>query len=633
MALTPEQEKAIASYRARTGRGPLEADPQKFRTLLQGTTFNTADEAEAAIVSAATGRPKQEVAQEIRAKIANYRAQSPDEAQFIELAGAVAPSLILSAVTKSPAPMAGVFSKFFPNLAKVAGLGALEGGVQTIGAMEEPVGERFEQPGRIATGAGMGALFAGGIQTAGLAGLKAADVLSEAMRFASGSRARNAANAEIQRIAEEAGIDAAEAERMLLNGELVAENPDVALAIRPLIGSGEASTVLRGEMRDRPTQTRATAMQTIRSGIARGLDRNIYRHMRASNDLLRKLENDAYKDAWRSVQDAPQSVVDQMYETIARFPNAGQQLKNAFKSETGKDPFFVVDDKGVISFRMLPTMKDAEQLRRIVADESRRLVRGGGADATIGINLGASERNLRGVIDEASPGIGAARESARLIRARNENYQNGKKAASLNADQVEVEFADVLATKNPALIQAYRLGYLESLNAKMEGGNKASMVARMTNPETKEGRIFRTIYPGDIQDAALARLGVASQAETASRTLFSGSSTAPTQQAAQRIGMISQGVSTAGLAADALRGDARAAAGILDRMIDQFRPGLTDAQKAQVARVLTSRDPNVVKRALMDREALKSLQSGIIQLADVPMMTAALAGTTLAPQE
>ena len=634
MALTPEQQAALDEARAKLGISPSgEVPTQRIRTAAQGLTFNTADEAEAAIVAAATGRPVGEVQSEIRSKISAYQQSRPTESMLYEMAGASIPAAVATVATRSPAPATAIYSNFARNLGRTTGIGAAEGAASTIGAMEQPISERFQQPGQIALGAGIGGAVSGGLYTGGVGAVKGLDVASEAGRVLSGSRARNAVQNEVQRIADEAGITPDDAMQRLARGEIIAEDPNVALAIRPMIGGGEASTVIRGVMTDRPPQTRREAIDTIRSGMAAGLDRNIYRQMRADDRLLRDLENKEYKNAFESAGDAPQEVVDQMFETISRFPSAGEKLKAAFKSETGRDPFFTVDDKGVISFRMLPTMRDAEQLRRIVADESRRLVRSGGADATIGINLGSAERNLRSTIDNAAPEISTARSNASIVRARNENYQAGKKALSRNADEIEVEFQEVLNTRNPSLIQAYRLGYLESLNARMQGGNKASTVARLADPESKEGIVFRTIYPGELQEAALERLNVAAQSQAAARSLLQGSSTAPTQQAAQRLGMISQGVSTGGLAIDALRGDFRAAANILDRVISQFRPYLTDAQKAEVARILLSQDPQIVSKALRSRDGLRSLQSAIIPLAQDPAVAASLAGSQVLSDE
>jgi len=518
-----------------------------------------------------------------------------------------------------------------PNITKVAGISGAEGAISTVGGMEQPFSERFNEPGPIVTGAGMSAVTGAGMYAGGVGAVKGLETGSEILRFVSGSRARNAVTNEVQRIASEAGIDVAEAEARLLRGELIAEDPNVALALRSYMGSGEPSTIIRGAVQDRPAGTRRTAFETIRSGIAAGLDKNIYRHMRASADLLRQLERNEYKDAFQNSGDATQPVIDQMYETIARFPTGGNKLKEAFKSETGRDPFFVVDDLGRITFRMQPTMRDAEILRRIVADESRQLTRAGGADATIGVNLGDAERELRSVIDVDAPQITTARENARLVRTRNDNYQAGLKANSKSADEIQVEFNDIINGRDPGLIQAYRLGYLQNLQSKIQSGNKASLVARLTDPETKEGSIFRTIYPQDLQQAALDRLGVARQAQTARDTLLSGSQTAPTERARSREGRVSETLRTSGLAADALRGDINAGAAILDRMVQQFTPGLSDAHRAAIARILLSQDPDVVRKALTDTEYLRSLQSAIVPLAQSPAMIAAIAGTTLAP--
>lgn len=629
MALTPEQQAAIDSVKAVMAQ---QQEPQRLRMMAQGATFNTADEIEAAARAAASGRPQQEIAQEIRQGLRSYQQESPIASKAYEFAGALVPSLAAAIATRNPAPAVGVFSNFLPNLAKVVGLGAAEGAAQTVGGMEQPFSERFNEISPIVYGAGVGGITAGGLQTAGTGAVKGLDLVTEAARFASGSRARNAVTNEVQRIATEAGIDVAEAEARLLRGELIAEDPNVALQLRGYMGQGEAGANIRGTMQDRPAATRRTAFETIRSGIATGLDRNIYRHMRASADLLRQLQNREYREAFETAGDAPQAVVDQMYETIARFPSGGNKLKEAFKSETGRDPFFVIDDLGKISFRMLPTMRDAEVLRRIVADEARLLTRGGGAGATTGINLGEAETLLRSSIDTAAPQIGKARDAARLIFQRNDNYKAGLQANSKSADEIQVEFNEVLNSRDPGLIQAYRLGYLQNLQAKIQGGNKASIVNRLTDPESKEGIIFRTIYPEDLQEAALSRLGVARQAQTSADTVLRGSQTAQTQSAQARQGMLSDSVRTSGLAADALRGDANAAAAILDRMIQQFRPGLTDTNRSAIARILLSSDPAIVRRALTDTEALKSLQAAIIPLAQTPLMAASLAGTTLAPE-
>ena len=64
---------------------------QRIREFLQGITYNTADEAEAAIVSQLTDRPYPEVISEIRTKLGNYEMTNKGEAALMQLLGGIAP--------------------------------------------------------------------------------------------------------------------------------------------------------------------------------------------------------------------------------------------------------------------------------------------------------------------------------------------------------------------------------------------------------------------------------------------------------------------------------------------------------------------------------------------------------------
>ena len=114
MPVTPEQQAAIDSVRAMMAQ---QAEPQRLRTMAQGATFNMADEAEAAARSAISGRPRQEIEQEIRQGLRSYQQASPMSSAAYEFAGAVVPAAAATIATRNPAPATGIFTRFFPNLA------------------------------------------------------------------------------------------------------------------------------------------------------------------------------------------------------------------------------------------------------------------------------------------------------------------------------------------------------------------------------------------------------------------------------------------------------------------------------------------------------------------------------------
>jgi hypothetical protein len=446
---------------------------------------------------------------------------------------------------------------------------------------------------------------------------KGAQIGSDILSSVSGSRARNAANNEIQRIAQEAGISVNDAMDKLARGEILAEDPNVMMMVRSFKArGGPASKEVVTGMTGRPAQTQQAAMDVVESGIAAGLPKNLVRHARSSDEALAKLERNEYEAAFANAGDATQDVVDEMYSVMRRYPTGGKKLAAAFTSETGRTPFFSIDPTtNKISFNMPPTMKDAEILRRIVDAEGDALIAKGGADATIGINIKNANTSLRGSIDNTTPDIAVARSNAADRRLISSSFQNGRKAMSKSADEVEVEFNDIL-NKNPDAAESYRLGYLANMRSRMSTGAGASMMGRLENEASREGSTLRLLFPADRLDEALIKIGVAAQSRRATGRILVGSDTAATTMQANRVGMIPEIITTGRLAADAIRLNMDAAANVLNRIIKQFQPGLTDAQAAQVARVLISQDKDIVRKALTNKAALASLRDKITQVGE-----------------
>ena len=157
----------------------------------------------------------------------------------------------------------------------------------------------------------------------------------------------------------------------------------------------------------------------------------------------------------------------------------------------------------------------------------------------------------------------------------------------------------------------FRMGAMDAIRAKMAGGNRTTMLRKLTDPETKEGQILRHIFPGDELDKVVGQLGRANQSAQAAGEILGGSGTAPTKMAEARIGMNL----SAGEVAGALSGNLFALPGIAAKMVSKIAPkGLSDAQRKRIADVLVSEDPNVVINALKDESGLAKLQMAVARL-------------------
>tara|TARA_R110000868_G_scaffold21274_1_gene88427 strand:- start:1483 stop:3438 length:1956 start_codon:yes stop_codon:yes gene_type:complete len=634
---TPEQEAALQRTRQRMADDVSNfgvVEPQRARSVAQGTTLGGADEIEAR-ARAMAGEDYETALKDIRLKLSEYRQESPIASAGYELAGGFIPA-IAAAITKKPVnaqslrqPAATLFTKFLPNLAKMAGIGAVEGGVTAALSSDQTLREQMTPEGlyNIGIGSTIGAGTSGAIYTGGLGVLKAGQKVSDFLAMVSGSRARTAVTNELQRIASEAGISPDEAFDRVMRGEILAEDPTVAGMVRAYRSEGgkPAAAIYEG-MGGRPAQTQGEAVETIRGGVAKGLSRNLVKQARSSDQQLAKLERVEYESAFQSAGDASQEVVDEMYSVMRRYPTGGKKLAAAFTSETGRTPFFSIDTAtNKISFNMPPTMKDAEILRRIIVQEGDALIAKGGADATIGINIKDASNTLRKSIDVYSPEIAMARSNAADRRATSSAFQNGRKAMSKASDDVELEFNDIVNTGNADAVEAYRLGYLANMKSRMSSGAGKSMMGRLSDEASKEGSTLRMIFPADRLEEALEKIGVAAQSRSSTSRVLGGSETAATTMQRERIGTVPESITNSRLAADAIQGNMSAAINVLSRIVKQFQPNISEAEKLKVVSILLSQDPQIVRNALTDKTALASLRDKIAQIGEPIIRAASMA--------
>jgi hypothetical protein len=146
---------------------------------------------------------------------------------------------------------------------------------------------------------------------------------------------------------------------------------------------------------------------------------------------------------------------------------------------------------------------------------------------------------------------------------------------------------------------------MDALRNKMSTGQRASMMATLANPESKEGRILRTIYPQDDLPGILSRLELAAQSQRTKNVVLGGSTTAPTQGQAARVGM--------DISAEELMNitNPMTAMRVLGKFINKQAPNLNEEQRNAVAKVMVSSDPQLVQKAIIDNSAMALLQQKV----------------------
>jgi hypothetical protein len=447
----------------------------------------------------------------------------------------------------------------------------------------------------------------------------ALNLLTDSARRLIGRRGSSVVENEIQRLAAQTGRTPDQIADDILNGRIMAENATIRAAVRTLRAQGgEASRILQESLTQRPAQTRQQAMQELRTYLSDVAEPSALQAQRRSDEAARAAENAAYAP-FQDVP-APDDVVEALADTLRRVPDASREASIALRARTGESPFYSIAEDGTVTFTRHPTVAEAESVRRAVNNRATALYQGSMGDAGEAVAGVAGE--LRGVLDFSVEELASVRGQAAAVRANRDAFRNGRNALSGDVNERLMEFSDL---SDPAAIQSYRAGLMAALEARAATGSRQSMIRNLANEETKEGMILRSVFPQDQLDEAINALETASRSQSASDFILGGPSTAETLMEQSRQGM---GVSASDVV-DVLSGNPASIAKVAANIVGSSTRNLSDAERARIARVLVSEDPDLVRRAITDESGLAALQQRISEIMADSTRGAVRSGATL----
>ena len=600
---------------------PAPAPTQRLRSMAQGATMGGSDELEARLRSAVTGETYEQALADIRGKLKAYQQQSPLEALAYEGLGGVGTAAGLTLATggaAAPATIPRVATSVAPIVKGILGTTALGGAQGGVTGFLTGEGDLVERAARVPQSTVMGATLAPAVQLGLMGAGKLTDSVLDAARRLTGGRGGKAAEAEIQRLAGETGLTTDEIVQRIANGETMGENQTLLAAVRGLYAQGgQAATTIQKSLTTRPAQLRKDALTDIQKSLVGDLTNfnlgprpeNVLKYFKQSDDAARAAERQAYGQAFGTGGVIDANLLGSLTDALKRSPGAVQDINAIYTAQTGKKPFFSFDKKGDIKFSKAPTLEDAEVIRRGIQasiDTAYTTGRGG-----VGEALKPVEGALRESIDASSSALAAARQQASTLRGGRKAFQEGRTVLSKSADEVDV-YMDSIAD-NPAMLSAFRAGTMDAIRKQMGTGRVTSMMSRLANPESKEGGILRSIYPGDQLDSILTRIGTAAQSQAAKNYVVGQSATASTLLQAGRTG---SGI-TAEELTNAAGGNPMAGFRVLSKMLKDSNAGMSEKDRQRVAQILTSEDPNIVRNALVDDSAMAALQERLRRLGRV----------------
>ena len=619
--MTPKQKAAYEAYQKRISSEELarnETPTQRSRTVAQGLTFGFADEAEAKLRSLfPQAREYNEILDEIRGSLKEYSDVYPKSSLGYELSGAALPALLATLwsggaaapaifgrlVAKLPKAVTNIIGTTAPKTLIGAGLtGTSQGALTGIGK-GETLAERAEG-GVIGAGAGLVLGPAAKIATDVIGG--SAVKMIDAYRRKAGDRGASVVESELQRLVTEYGGSADDIIAGIENGTIMAENKTLLDAVRAYRAQGgKSGAALKDVMEARPIETRKGAMASLRGGLSQVDDPNVLRQMTADFDEAKRLEKEAY-DPFKDI-DVGSNVELELREAVARVPQAGQALNKIFKARGGDAPF-TVNNAGKITFKRTPTVEEAEIVRRVLSQVATTEYKGG--MGSVGEAISEVESGLRKTLDVEQPNLATVREGAKTLRIAQDSYKDGTSAFSKSADQVDNDFAGIVK-KGESAVKAYRAGLMTAIRNKISTGSMKSVMNVLLNEERKEGRILRTVFPGDQLEEVLNKINVAATSQAASNRILQGADTAIT---AQQIKNQGSKIGSGELLEASLNPNPINIGRIVNKFIDRTAPQLTDVERQKIVGVLTSENAAYVKSMLKDESGIAKLQEAVERL-------------------
>ena len=579
---------------------------QRIRTALQGLSIGTADEIEARARAITTGRPYVELLDEIRGGIKAYQEARPYESMAYEAGGALAPALFTGG---GSAPL---------TLGRVAGRSALGGGLYAFNTGE---GDFYNRATRVPSGA-----IAGGI--GGMLGFKAGEyatkgleALVDVARRTTGRKGASVVEREVQRLVERTGKSKEEIVRDLIDGKLVAENRTLAGAVKSLYNqSGPAAGIIKKALERRPQTARTAAMSEVEEYLgspsvatASGKRESALRQQATSEEATEAAERAAY--ARIKGVNVNNDVFIALASALEGAPEAGATLLKRDRRLRGKNrnysPLFQTGDDGVVKFSRRPTLEEAEIIRRELRDLAGREGREGAY--TLASETKNLEQTLKAKLDDASTDLMDARTQAAAVRLNREAFEEGRRALSGDVNERIISLEDTYL-QNPDALAAFKAGLLTALQRKMTSNQRLSLMRNLANEESAERAILSSILPDDQVQKIVRKASIAEDANIANQRILGNSITSEAQQAARDEGGVALGdvVSTA-------MGDPQALLRVTRSLVDRMGRGLTDAERAKVAQILVSDDPEFVARAISDERLIAQLQDRINKI--IPMVS------------
>jgi len=590
---------------------------EKARLVAQGASFGWSDE----IIGAIKGAVQGDVAGGIESERKSVEdAQEKKGSLKYEIGGAFVPGVLAA-----PFTMGG---SIVPSLARAGVIGATEGLLYGMGTSEGNVQERFAQG---LDEAALGLFLNPAAQkTIGYGSKIIPKLFGD---FARKTMGKNSAKVEreITRLMDEAGIDVNNTDQVddllqqIADGKIFAEiSEDTAMVVRNLYAaSGKGAQILAKSVESRAKQFMGEAASDLQRGLAPALEENVERTFSTNLKKLKADEKAAYNEIFKASQEAGGvSGFDRLKSlnlnmAVEDLLNNQKFLRNKIAtliSAKKLKPLFEVakgSNSGKATILRDIDLETAEVIRRALKDKSDTAWKKG--DGSLGEAIGDLETELRTIIDDLSPDLKSTRSAWKDILTSQKIYKDAKTIFSKNADEMEEYIENILQDGTPAQIEALRAGGASHIRKIIQDRGLTKVIIKFNQGELKEARILQYLYPSDGIDDILKKISKADTANETKNIIIANNKigSAKTLEGASRVGDGMLGP----LASFVTTGNPLSAISLISKLLGKSSGGLSEDQLLEIATILSSESPDLLRDALTDTKTQTVLKDAVFNIA------------------
>lgn len=566
---------------------------------------------------------RQKATDQYRAKDELARQANPKSFMAGEVGGGIATALVPASQGASligKAAGKGLGTRMGAGIAEGAAYGAGYG----FGAGEGDAGERI---GSSVDGAITGGVLGGALPVAGAALKRPAGYI--ASKFNKTGAQQKAGAKSIERALTGDGLTVDDAVSRVRGGEVLGQQgeglSDLTRAVKRQPDIQARNTIVGALDEGYSANNQATSREAME---ALGAEPNFYSWLDVTKKSMKTRAAPAYDAAfsrnWGKA--GPPLALDDIIDRIpAQAMREAQAIARAQGLPFGENLVGAIDDaSGLVTFTRLPSLQEAELIRRGLNTATSAAYRGGRGG--VGSAWGGLEKNLRGILDDASPHLKSVRTKYADDMAIQEAAEEGLTLLNKPADFIEWRLSGMSNIEKTAL----RKGFASALKHKIESGHlNRDQVKRIFGSEQQQ-RALSNLFPSSKEFASF-RKGMENRAGFSDlRANVTGNSR--TQQDLADTQMLSGG----GLLEAAARGASGDVRGALNDVAMNFlrrqanpAKGMPPEQLRVMAKLLVESNPDEFLRLFKSAEsgnagAIAQINKRIGQLLGSSQMKAGL---------